>query len=51
MESLNNNRSLINFLKSKYILLLNDTLEIPKNIKLNEILKDKSSSKTYWLLD
>ena len=50
MESLNNNRALINFLKSKYILLLNDTLEIPKDIKLNEILKDKAVQKHigYW---
>ena len=50
MESLNNNRALINFLKSKYILLLNDTLEIPKDTKINEILKDKKVQKhiDYW---
>lgn len=50
MESLNNNRALINFLKSKYILLLNDTLEIPKDTKINEILKDKKVHKhiDYW---
>lgn len=50
MESLNNNRALINFLKSKYILLLNDTLEIPKDTKINEILKDRKVQKhiDYW---
>ena len=50
MESLNNNRALINFLKSKYILWLNDTLEIPKDIRLKEFLKDKVVQKhvDYW---
>lgn len=50
MESLNNNRALINFLKNKYILLLNDTLEIPKDTKINEILKDRKVQKhiDYW---
>ena len=50
MESLNNNRALINFLKSKYVLLLNDTLEIPKDTKLIEILKEKGVQKhiDYW---
>lgn len=50
METLNNNRNLINYLKDKRILWLNDTLEIPKDIKIDEFLKDNKIRKyvDYW---
>ena len=50
VESLNDNRNLINYLKDKHILWINNTLEIPSDLYIKNLLKDKTILKhiSYW---